>query len=134
MKIGIIENGFLHAIDIEDAEQDKYLNQGWKPVDSINDELVNNCPEGYIVVVKPYDAGQRICYNYEQVYDIQRVRREIERRKDELASTDYQVIKCYEASLTGSQMPYDINTLVASRNQLREEINILEGEAKVRIK
>lgn len=46
--------------------------------------------------------------------------------KDLLAQGDYKIIKCAEAQLTGEAMPYDIEVLVAERNQWRNEINELE--------
>ena len=47
--------------------------------------------------------------------------------KDQLAQGDYKIIKCAEAQLTGEPMPYDVATLVAERNAMREEINTLEA-------
>lgn len=44
----------------------------------------------------------------------------------ELASTDYKIIKCYEYSLVGLDLPYDIQKLHAERENLREEIRSLE--------
>ena len=46
--------------------------------------------------------------------------------KNELASTDYKVIKCYEASLVGEAMPYDTQELHTSRQYIRDSINALE--------
>lgn len=46
--------------------------------------------------------------------------------KDELNSTDYKIIKCSECSLAGVELPYDINSLHAERQALRDEINELE--------
>lgn len=48
--------------------------------------------------------------------------------KDQLAQGDYKIIKCAEAQLTGEPMPYDIEALVAERNQWRKEINELEAQ------
>jgi hypothetical protein len=45
-----------------------------------------------------------------------------------LNSTDYQVIKCYEAQLLQEEMPYDLQTLLAQRKAWRDEINQLEFE------
>ena len=47
--------------------------------------------------------------------------------KDQLAQGDYKVIKCAEAQLTNEAMPYDVATLVAERNAMRQEINALEA-------
>lgn len=39
---------------------------------------------------------------------------------------DWKVIKCYEASLQGTEMPYDLATLLAKRQLARDEINSLQ--------
>lgn len=51
----------------------------------------------------------------------------VDLRKAELSSSDYKIIKCYEASLTGSQMPYNVTVLVAQRQSIRDDINNLES-------
>lgn len=48
--------------------------------------------------------------------------------KSELNSTDYKIIKCFECSLAGEELPYDIATLHARRQTIRDEINELENE------
>lgn len=53
--------------------------------------------------------------------------REIYRLKDELADTDYKIIKCSEYQLAGQVLPYDITELHATRQALRDRINELEG-------
>lgn len=47
--------------------------------------------------------------------------------KQQLADTDYKIIKCSEYSLAGLDLPYDIAELHAARQALRDEINQLEG-------
>lgn len=47
--------------------------------------------------------------------------------KAELNSTDYKIIKCSECSLAGVVLPYDIASLHAQRQALRDEINELES-------
>lgn len=56
------------------------------------------------------------------------IRHEIDTLKETIESTDYQVIKCYEYSLMKLAMPYDIETLHAERQAMRDEINALEKE------
>ena len=46
--------------------------------------------------------------------------------KAQLGDTDYKVIKCAESQLAGLDLPYDIATLHAERQALRDEINELE--------
>lgn len=99
---------------------------GWKPVDPLDEEQLA-CEEGYIVRVTPYDAGDRISYRYERVFDTQKVRRGIEDLKDRLTADDYKIIKCYEASLMGNPLPYDITALHNERQAIRNKINELEN-------
>lgn len=53
---------------------------------------------------------------------------EVEQLKAQLASTDYKVIKCYEAQMVGEELPYDIVALHAERQALRDRINELEDK------
>lgn len=62
--------------------------------------------------------------------DSVKIASKISKLKTELESTDYKVIKCYEASLTSGEMPYDIEQLVSDRQEMRNEINQLEGLLK----
>lgn len=47
--------------------------------------------------------------------------------KEELAETDYKIIKCSEYQLAGLDLPYDIAALHAQRQAIRDEINQLEA-------
>lgn len=47
--------------------------------------------------------------------------------KSALSETDYKIIKCYEYQLAGLELPYDIATLHAQRQEIRDKINELEG-------
>lgn len=58
--------------------------------------------------------------------DSVKIASKISKLKNELESTDYKVIKCYEASMTQSPMPYNLEELVAERESKRAEINRLE--------
>ncbi len=111
-------------ITVEEQEQ-FHLDNGWKPVDTL-DESCLQCEDGYIVRIMPFDAGDRISYSYETVFDTQKVRRKIQSLKDELANQDYKVTKCYEATLIGASLPYDILSLHNERQIIRDEINELE--------
>ena len=52
--------------------------------------------------------------------------RALEAYRNALAETDYKVIKCYEYSLVGLELPYDIQDLHEKRENIREEIRRLE--------
>lgn len=51
---------------------------------------------------------------------------QIKALEKEIASTDYKVIKCYEYSLAGLELPYDITLLHEEREAIREQIRALE--------
>lgn len=51
--------------------------------------------------------------------------------KSELDESDYKVMKCYEATIAKlDEMPYDLDALVLSRQEKRDEINRLEALLK----
>ena len=50
--------------------------------------------------------------------------------KQQIAESDYKIIKCYEYSLMNMDLPYDISELHQSRQTMRDEINSLEKELK----
>ena len=52
---------------------------------------------------------------------------EIDALKAQIAEGDYKIIKCAEAQLLGSPLPYDIEALHAERQVLRDRINELEN-------
>lgn len=67
-----------------------------------------------------------IVQKWEVVHSPSKILDRIEALVAELAETDYQVIKCYEAALLGSEMPYDTSVLVSERQIKRDEINRLQ--------
>ena len=56
---------------------------------------------------------------------------QIELLKNQLSSTDYKVIKCYEYQLVNLPQPYDIQVLHIERQQLRDQIGALESEGGI---
>ena len=48
-------------------------------------------------------------------------------KKDALKKDDYKIIKCFEAQLLGEAMPYDYESLIATRKQIRLDIEDLEA-------
>lgn len=56
------------------------------------------------------------------------IRIEIEALQDELASTDYMILKCWEAEKLGLPLPYTAEEIHAIKQPLRERINELEKE------
>lgn len=73
------------------------------------------------------DEGYQIVGYYEIVDNSpEKVTAEVDRLKEELTSTDYQIIKSYEYTLADQPLPYDISTLHAKRQAIRNRINELE--------
>lgn len=120
-----MENGFLRARDVEQG-QAQNLSSEWKPVDEIDESKTISDDEDYTIRLVPYDNGNRISFKYEKVVNTTKIQGEIDAIKAELSETDYQVIKCYEASLVGEELPYDIKTLHTERDLKRAKINTLE--------
>ena len=146
IEYGIIEDGYLRIREIKPIksrqqnadgtttevtlsveEQIAQLPTGWKPVEPIDEDSMRSDNPDNIVVPVPYDNGDRISYRYEVKFDFQKVRNKIQQLKDSLAASDYQVTKCYEASLTNLPLPYDITALHAERQLIRDQINELEA-------
>lgn len=112
------------VISVED--QVKVLSEsGWKPVDMI-DETKLECEDGFAIRMVAVEYEDHIGFDYEKVIDQPYYRRKIQELKDELSSSDYKVIKCYEAYLVGEPMPYNAQELHSSRQSLRDSINALE--------
>lgn len=127
-EIRVDKNGNQYTATVSIAEQARALSKDWKPVDPIDEAQMVSDDEDYIIVPHPYDAGDHIAYRYERKRDKQRTRAEIQALKDSLAASDYKVAKCYEATLTGAEMPYDVNSLIRERQAARDRINALEEQ------
>jgi len=142
---GYIENGYLRSKFLEPIaeiikdesgnpitriitiqQQIEMLGEQWKPVDTV-DESKRLCEDGYIIRLIPFDAGDHISYEYKKIFDTQKYKKEINDLKQQLSDSDYKVSKCYEASLLGEQMPYDIQVLHTERQAARDRINELES-------
>ena len=119
-------DGNVSSRTVTAAEQAARLSEKWKPVEPIDTGRLDPDTDDEVIIPVPYDAGDRITYRYDRIFDRQKVRREIADLKAALAATDYQVIKCYEASLLGTPQPYDIAVLHIARQQQRDRINELE--------
>lgn len=151
---GRFENGFLRTISLEPF-RDRYEDengeiqertvtvedqairaqeQGFKPVDDIDESILAGAPVGKVVIFEPVDLEDHIGYTYKTVTDIQYFKREIAKCKQQLNDTDYKVTKCYEASLVGDPMPYDIQELRTTREAARARINILEEQLNEEVK
>lgn len=144
---GYIENGYLRSRFLEPVkeryidpetneleertvsveEQLSKMEPGlWKPVRTIDESQRISDDPNYFIKLVPYDAGEYIDYHYVKTADTQKIRKRIVQLKEDLNSSDYKVIKCYEASLRGLALPYDIEEIGSSRQAIRNEINECE--------
>ena len=64
----------------------------------------------------------------EKEMKIAEMQQEICQHDARLSATDYKVIKCAEAKLLGEDLPYDIKTLHAERQAVRDKINAIQSE------
>lgn len=141
MENGVLKSQFLEQIENRHLDKDgnevveivtveqqvAQLSKEWKPVDVIDEERMATGDDDYVVIPVPYDAGERITYDYVRKFDKQKVQADIQALKDSLSESDYKITKCYEASLLGTELPYDIAELHAQRQAERDEINQLEN-------
>lgn len=120
------DDGTIKSKILSISDQLQEMDDYWKPVDRIDDNLMIPDDPDYVIIPMPYDAGNRIAYRYEKRFDIQKVRSEIRELKGRLSKGDYKIVKCYEASLLGNPLPYDISKLHTERQAQRDRINELE--------
>lgn len=79
----------------------------------------------YVEPVIPIPTAEELAEMEEQER-IANINAQINNLKEQLASTDYKIIKCTECGMVGEEMPYDVNELHAERQEIRDEINLLE--------
>lgn len=121
------ETGEIESRIVSVEEQIKLLSPEYKPVDAVDESLMQCDDDNYTIRLEPYDNGGRISFHYIKVVNNFKLRSDIDALKNELAATDYQVIKCYEASLVGEELPYDMQALHTSRNAIRARINDIQA-------
>lgn len=98
-------------------------NAGFLPYEETEKPVTpeNIIPHNYTRTFKEEDGKIVLVWkaypNYEAIKEL----------KEKLASTDYKVIKCNEASLLGEKMPYDMAVVHKERQEIRDEINRLEA-------
>lgn len=145
-RYGYIDNGYLVAQEIKEyTEQyrdeeneikqrtvtieeqiNSYVQNGYKPVDPIDEVKLNECEENYVYHLRPYDAGDHIAYEYVKMFDVQKFKSEINSLKKKLSDNDYKVTKCMEAKLLDLPLPYDIQVVHTENQAMRDRINEIE--------
>lgn len=86
------------------------------------------CDAGYIATDSFTIIDGKVVQSWETKIDTEAIQTQIDELKEQLTATDYKVTKCYESSLVGKTLPYDIKALHAERQAIRDEINRLEAE------
>lgn len=109
-----------------DEQIEQYEKKGWKPVDELNFPDIH-CNEFETIVDIPFDAGDKISFKYEKKLDKAKINYKISELKQQLSDSDYKITKCYEATIIGNELPYNIETLHEERQKIRDEINRLES-------
>lgn len=85
------------------------------------------CETGYIAKDKFAIVDGKVIQSWETKIDSDAIGTQINELKQRLSDSDYKVTKCYECSLVGEVLPYDIEALHAERQSIRDEINRLEA-------
>ena len=84
------------------------------------------CDAGYIAKDTFTIVDGKVVQSWETKIDPETIETQIVELKEQLTATDYKVTKCYECSLVGETLPYDIQALHDERQAIRDEINRLE--------
>lgn len=122
----------LHKI-IKRKEIDDWYEDKKKEYDDYKDLIVksykgNQSPYTYLNPVFT-DSGNNIVQTYEEVLSRQLLREAISKFKSNLSSTDYMIIKTYEAKINNEDAPYSsdrMDEVIEERKNYREKINELE--------
>lgn len=81
-----------------------------------------------VAPVQPYEPTEEELAEMARQQEISDICSQISNLKAQIADTDYQIIKSYEYSIVGLDADYDIDSLHASRQRLRDQINELETQ------
>lgn len=97
---------------------------------TVNKEITHLDGTKSIISVITENASDEEMHNAGYVTKEEHINNEIKNLKKLLADSDYKVIKCYEASVKGEELPYDLSAVIAERDGCRAEINSLEEELR----
>lgn len=94
------------------------------------DFVANEQPQvksGQIAVDSCKIIDGKVVQSWEIKTNPEAIQAQISELKEQLSESDYKVMKCYECSLVGKALPYDIQELYTERQSIRDEINRLES-------
>lgn len=69
----------------------------------------------------------KIIWKSKKEIETEKIMAKIEALKNQLDETDYMIIKASEYKLLGLEIPYDMESLHAERQTVRDKINELEA-------
>lgn len=69
----------------------------------------------------------KIIWKSKKEIETEKIMAKIEALKNQLDETDYMIIKASEYQLLGLEIPYDMESLHAERQTVRDKINELEA-------
>jgi hypothetical protein len=84
---------------------------------------IPNVNEYEKTVVSYMCDGEKVYQIWNVVVDSFYYVSQINKLKQQLESSDYKIMKCYELSMIGEPMPYDVFQMHTERQDLRDEIN-----------
>ena len=109
----------------DDSDIEKLKSLGWVEVIKTERPQINNDYSNIVEYISEKENGDLIL-KYNISYNKNKIQENIILLKQQLADTDYKVIKNMEAQLANEELPYDSVTLHAERQALRNKINELE--------
>ena len=109
----------------DDSDIEKLKSLGWVEVIKTERPQINNDYSNIVEYISEKENGDLIL-KYNISYNKNKIQENIILLKQQLADTDYKVIKNMEAQLANEELPYDSVTLHAERQALRDKINELE--------
>lgn len=118
------ENAAKNATREKDR-QENYISAGFLPF--VSSEQPEPETEQQKAVDEYSITDGKVVQTWKMQLNDKYIQKQIDKAKQDLASTDYKVTKCYEASLVGDPLPYDMQQLHTSRQALRDQINSLEN-------
>lgn len=116
--IEVARSKYPSAVQIVEAPDYVFEGWGFNPNENGDNRFIKPTPpEGFL-----YDEKTGTFYDLDYI-----VHEQIGLTKMKLAESDYKIIKCYEYSLVGAELPYDIQALHEEREALRTLVNELEA-------
>lgn len=121
-----INDTFNVSANVEDEKTMSYLlSLGYKPIQ--DDGLPNEYNDETMEFAKHIqEEGGLYYYRYDIQTSKVKIEKKIDTIKQELANTDYKVIKNMEYQSVGIELEYDPQEIYNERQTLRDEINKLQ--------